>query len=53
MKKKKNKSKLKTKKIYKKEFFKNKSNILKDSIYNFSKNVPLYNIFLDKKNYIK
>jgi IS605 OrfB family transposase len=53
MKKKKNKSKLKTKKIYKKEFFKNKSNILKDSIYNFSKNVPLYNIFLDKKTFIK
>lgn len=53
MKKKKYKSKLKTKKIYKKDFFKNKSNFLKDSIYNFSKNVPLYNIFVDQKNYIK
>lgn len=52
MKKKKDKTKIKKNKKNKKEFYKNKLNILKDSIYNFSKNVPLYNIFLDKKEVI-
>jgi putative transposase len=52
MKKKKDKSKIKKNKKNKKEFYKNKLNILKDSILNFSKNVPLYNLFLEDKNII-
>lgn len=50
MKKKKDKLRIIKNKKNKKEFYNNKLNILKDSIFNFSKNVPLYNIFLDDKN---
>lgn len=52
MKKKKDKSKIKKNKKIKKEFHKNKLNILKDSIFHFSKNVPLYNLFLEDKEII-
>jgi len=44
MKKKKNKDKLKKIKLKKKEFYKNKQNILKDSILNFSKNIQLIKV---------
>jgi putative transposase len=50
MKKKKNKDKIKKNKINKKEFYKNKENILKNSIFKFSKKIPLYDIFINDIN---
>jgi len=52
MKKKKDKSKIKKNKKNKKDFFKDKLNILEKSISSFSKNVPLYNIFFNQKEII-
>lgn len=53
MKKKKNKSKIKKNKKLKKDFYKNKLNILKNSILKYSKIIPLYDIFSENKEKIE
>ena len=49
----KDKRKLDNKKVIKKTFLNNKLEILKNSISNYSKNVPLYNIFFQNSEIIK